>query len=107
MTQMKLISSDKLVDDVWGKIGTPERDAMEDKLEEEVKSYYVGEAIKKARISQKLTQKQLGEKAGVNCSQVSMAERGMNITISTLSKLLRAMGMEAHLNISNMGVFSI
>lgn len=107
MAQMKLISSDKLVDDVWGKIGTPERDAMEDKLEEEVKSYNVGEAIKKARISQKLTQKQLGEKAGVNCNQVSMAERGMNITISTLSKLLRAMGMEAQLNISNMGVFSI
>ena len=29
MAKMTFVPSDKLVDDVWGKVGTPERDAME------------------------------------------------------------------------------
>lgn len=37
MAQMNLTSLDSLVDDVWGKIGTPERDAMEKQLHKDVK----------------------------------------------------------------------
>ena len=50
MAQMKFRPEDALVDDVWGKNGTPEREAMEAKLKEEVDSYFVGEAIRKARM---------------------------------------------------------
>lgn len=50
MAQMKFRPADALVDDVWGKNGTPEREAMEAKLKEEVDSYFVGEAIRKARM---------------------------------------------------------
>ena len=29
MANMKFTPADELIDDVWGKVGTPERDAME------------------------------------------------------------------------------
>ena len=55
MTKMTFTPADNLVDEVWGKIGTPERDAMEAQLKEEVNAYFVGEAIKNARLKQHLT----------------------------------------------------
>lgn len=48
MGKMTFRSSDQLVDDVWGKIGTPERDRMEAELRRDVDHYFVREAIKKA-----------------------------------------------------------
>lgn len=36
MAQMNLTPLDSLVDDVWGKVGTPERDSMEKQLHEDV-----------------------------------------------------------------------
>ncbi|MBS1356427.1 MAG: transcriptional regulator, partial [Odoribacter sp.] len=55
MTKISFTPSDKLIDDAWGKIGTPARDAMEEQLKEEVQAYFVGEAIKNARLKQHLT----------------------------------------------------
>ena len=49
MAQMKLIPADNMKDKLWGKRGTPEREAMEAKLKEDVNAYIVGEAIRKAR----------------------------------------------------------
>ena len=37
MTQMNLTPLDSLIDDVWGKTGTPERDAMEKQLHKDGK----------------------------------------------------------------------
>lgn len=62
---MNFTPADDLVDEVWGKMGTPERDAMEAQLKEEINAYFVGEAIKKVRQLQNLTQEELGEKVGV------------------------------------------
>lgn len=45
---MKLIPADDMKDKLWGKRGTPEREAMENQLKEEVNAYFVGEAIRKA-----------------------------------------------------------
>lgn len=39
MAQMKLTTLSDVVDEVWGKEGTPKRDAMEAKLKAEVNSY--------------------------------------------------------------------
>ena len=44
-----------VVGEIWGKEGTPKRDAMEAKLKAEVNSYCLGEAIRNTRIAQKLT----------------------------------------------------
>lgn len=94
MKDMKLTPLSEIVDDVWGKVGTPERDQMEAQLKEELHSYYVGEAIKKARVAQHLTQEQLGERIGVQRAQISRLEKGKSvITLPTMSKVFRALGI--------------
>ena len=40
MAKMNFTPADDLVDEVWGKIGTPERDAMEAKLQKEIEVYH-------------------------------------------------------------------
>ena len=61
MAKINLTPASELVDEVWGKEGTPERDEMEARLKEELHAYFVGEAIKKARQAQNLTQEELGK----------------------------------------------
>ena len=90
---MRFRKADALIDDVWGKVGTPERDAMEAQLKEDVNAYFVGEAIKKARIQHNLTQEELGEKIGVKRSQICKLENGRcSPTLSTMSRVFRALG---------------
>ena len=94
MTKMKFAPADNLVDEVWGKVGTPERDVMETQLKDEVDAYFVGEAIKNARLKQNLTQEELGERIGVKRSQISKPESGKcSITLSTMGKVFRALGI--------------
>lgn len=94
MTQMKLTPLSEVVDEVWGKIGTKERDAMEKQLKEEVNAYYLGEAIRKVRKAQNLTQEQLGKRIGVQRAQISRLEKGNStITIPTLSRVFQALGI--------------
>lgn len=94
MAQMTFRKAYSLIDDVWGKLGTPERDAMEAQLKEDVNTYFVGEAIKKARIQHNLTQEQLGDKIGVKRSQICKLENGRcSPTISTISRVFRALGI--------------
>lgn len=91
---MKLTPLSEIVDEVWGKIGTPERDAMETQLKEEVHAYFVGEAIKKARQAQNMTQEELGEKIGVQRAQISKLEKGKSvITLPTMSRVFKALGI--------------
>ncbi len=93
---MNFTPADDLVDEVWGKVGTPKRDAMEAQLEEEVHAYFVGEAIKKARLQQNLTQEELGEKVGVRRSQICKLESGKSsITLSTMSRVFQALGVNS------------
>lgn len=93
MEQMKLTPLSEVVDEVWGKIGTPERDKMEEKLKEEVNAYLLGETIRKERIKQNLTQEELGEKVGVKKSQISKLENGRSvITLPTMSRVFKALG---------------
>jgi hypothetical protein len=46
---MKLYSFEELLEEDYGKVGTPERDAFERSVDEAVQAYRVGEAIKQAR----------------------------------------------------------
>ena len=94
MAQMKLIPADNMKDKLWGKRGTPEREAMETKLKEDVNAYIVGEAIRKARLAQNLTQEQLGERIGVQRAQISKLEKGTSvITLPTMSRVFQALGI--------------
>lgn len=94
MEQMKLIPADDMKDKLWGKRGTLEREAMENQLKEEVNAYFVGEAIRKARLAQKLTQEELGELIGVQRAQISKLEKGKSvITLPTMSRVFKALGI--------------
>ncbi len=101
MAQMKLVPLREKVDAVWGKIGTPERDAMEAQLQEELHAYHIGEAVRQARRAKHLTQEQLGELMGVQRAQVSKIESGKNLNFSTVARAFKAMGIPADLKFGN------
>ena len=95
MEQFKLIPADEMKDKLWGKPGTPERDAMEAQLQEDVHAYMVGEAIRKARQEQHLTQEELGERIGVQRAQISRLEKGKSvIALPTMSRVFKALGID-------------
>ena len=92
MAKMDLTPLSVVVDEVWGEKGTPERDAMEARLKEDLQAYYIGEAIKAERLKQHLTQEELGAKIGVKKSQISKLESGKCIiTLPTMSKVFKAL----------------
>lgn len=94
MAKMNMTSLDVLTDEVYGKVGTPKRDAMEKQLKEEVNAYFVGETIRKMRQAQNLTQEQLGERIGVQKAQISRLEKGTSvITLPTISRIFQALGV--------------
>ena len=94
MAKMNFTPADDMKDELWGPVGTPERDAMEAQLKEDIQAYFVGEAIKKARIKQNLTQEELGERIGVKRSQICKLESGKSsITLSTMSRVFQALGI--------------
>ena len=84
---------EKSADPHFGKVGTPKRDAFESDVDEALHAYRLGEAIKKARIEQNLTQEQLGERIGVKRAQISRLERGYSITIPTMRRVFKALGV--------------
>ena len=91
---MNLTPLSDIVDDVWGKKGTPKRDAMEKQLQNDINAYHVGEAIRKARLAQHLTQEELGERIGVQRAQISRLEKGKSaISIPTMSRVFQALGV--------------
>jgi len=101
---MKLYSQEEVDNMIFGPIGTPERDAIEAKLKAELEAYQIGEAIRKTRKAQNLTQKQLGELMGVKEAQVSKIESGKSISFATIVRAFKAMGAKsASLDLGNLG----
>ena len=75
------------------------RDKYEQELAEEIQAYHLGEAIKEARLSMNLTQEQLGEMVGVQKSQISRLEKGRRVSIASMARLFKAMGIPLSLEI--------
>ena len=96
---MKIYTLDEMKDKHIGKVGTPERDKYEQELAEEIQAYHLGEAIKEARLSMNLTQEQLGEMVGVQKSQISRLEKGRRVSIASMARLFKAMGIPLSLEI--------
>ena len=83
-----------------GKIGTPKRD----KYEQELKIELLSEEIKALRISNNLTQDQLGELVGLQRAQISKLENDKsNITIGTLLKVMNALNAKVSFNVEKLG----
>lgn len=91
---MKLYTFEEVKDELLGKVGTPQRDEHERKVQEAVNAYRIGEAIKAERLRNNLTQEQLGERIGVQRAQISRLEKGNNITLPTMRRVFRALGVK-------------
>ena len=100
---MKLYTLDELKDRDLGPVGTPGRDEFEAQAAEEIHAYHVGEAIRQARLANNLTQEQLGERIGVQRSQISRLEKGKSITLASMMKVFRAMGVQVALDMKGIG----
>ena len=100
---MKLHTLSEMNDRYIGPIGTPKRDEFERKLAEEIHAYHVGEAIRRAREAQNLTQSQLGEKMGVKKAQVCRLESGKSITLSSMMRVFNALGVQVALDMKGIG----
>ena len=99
---MKIYTLEEMENKHIGKVGTPERDKYEQELSDELQAYHLGEAIKEARLSQNLTQEQLGERVGVQKSQISRLEKGRSVSVSSMARLFKAMGIPLTLEIGGM-----
>jgi len=94
---MKYSTLEELEDKYIGKVGTSRRDAYEESLQEEIRAYHIGEAIKQARLKQDITQEELGARMGVQRAQISKIESGRNLTLSTIARAFKALGIPAEL----------
>ena len=99
MKNKEFYSFEEIKDETIGKVGTPDRDSYESEL----KWNLIGEAIKRARTELNMTQTQLGELVGVQRAQISRIESGRNITFATVSRVFRAMGVSADLDLGRFG----
>ena len=101
---MEFITHKEAKDINLGKVGTPFRDAYEAELKKALDDYRIGEAIKAERKKQGLTQEELGERMGVQKSQVSKIENGKNPTYSSILRAFKALGAKAaSLDLGEMG----
>ena len=100
---MDLKPFDELLNELYGKPGTPRRDDFERAVDADVKAWEMGEVIRKARQERHLTQEELGERIGVKKAQISRIEKGRNLTIGTLSRVFKALGIPASLDVAGVG----
>lgn len=90
---MKTYTFDEVLDHHFGEKGTPRRDAFEAEAEAALHAYRLGETIKRARLQQNLTQEELGERLGVKRAQISKIERGYSISLPTMTRVFKALGV--------------
>ena len=88
---------DEVLDEKFGKPGTPEREDYEKGFEE----FKLGFMIQEARKKKGMTQEQLAEKCGTNKAYISRVENDIkDVRISTLQKIIEAgLGGEMELSI--------
>lgn len=85
----KLTSFNNLLDEEFGKRGTPSRD----KFIQEAWEEYNAQVLLDTRKSARLTQEQLAKRIGTNKGYISRVERGLTVpTVATLYKIVAAMG---------------
>lgn len=107
--KFNLYSLEEVLDEALGPIGTTERDEHERRVADAIHAYNIGEAIKKARLQQHLTQEELGERIGVKRSQISKLEKGhYSISIPTMSRVFQALGVTtASIDLGSIGKISL
>ena len=95
MENMKTYTFDEVKDELLGKVGTSERDEHERKVADAVNAFRLGEVVRERRLDQNLTQEELGKRMGVKKSQVSKLERGDDMSLRSMRRVFRGLGVES------------
>ena len=90
--ELKMFDVDAQLDAVFGKEGTPERKAAEDRAN----AFFTGQIIEEKKAN--MTQAELAEKIGTNKSYISRVETGKTEPkVSTFYRIASALGLNVEL----------
>ena len=95
---MELYTLENIKDKYIGKKGSPKRD----KYETDLNAFLMGEAIKEARLK-----KQFSERSGIGRTAISRVENGKDCSLSTISRICRAIGIKTEIGLSGIGRFAL
>jgi len=91
-----LISSDEVIEERYGPVGTASRD----QFERDAEAFIIGAMLKEARLSKGLTQEALAEKCGTTKAYISKVENNLkDVRLSTLRNIVEN-GLNGHLQLS-------
>ncbi|MDR0995164.1 MAG: helix-turn-helix domain-containing protein [Tannerella sp.] len=94
MKKVELFDIDAQLDEVFGKVGTPERQEAECRAY----AFFTGQIIADARKKAKMTQDELATKLGTNKSYISRIENGRTEPkVSTFYRIVDALGLNVEL----------
>lgn len=89
-----LHSFDNVMDNLYGKVGSPERE----QFRREANAYCVGQMIYDARKEERLTQSELAERIGSTKSYISRIEKGLvEPGASLFFRIIDALGMKVEI----------
>lgn len=87
-------SFDAILDEKYGKPGTPERD----EFHREAYSYCVGQIILNARKQERMTQSDLAKKVGTDKTYISRIEKGMiEPGVGLFFRIMDALGLKVEI----------
>jgi DNA-binding XRE family transcriptional regulator len=93
-TKNKIRSISKELDELYGKEGSPEREAFR----REAYTYCMGQVIKDERKKEKITQAALAQKIGTDKSYISKIEKGIiEPSVGTFYRIIEAMGLRVEI----------
>ena len=91
MKRLHLTPIEELIDEDFGKAGTPERASFDSECD----AFIIGEIIKDMRREAGLTQEELAAKAGTKKSYISRIENGKSdIMLNTLFRICNGLGKQ-------------
>ncbi|MEL5892083.1 helix-turn-helix transcriptional regulator [Bacteroides sp. GD17] len=92
--ELKMFDVDAQLDAAFGREGTQERRAAEDRAN----AFFTGQIIEEARKKANMTQEELAEKIGTNKSYISRVEKGRTEPkVSTFYRIVSALGLNVEL----------
>ena len=87
-------SMDAVFDELYGKVGTPERE----EFRKEAYAYYVGQLIHDARKQERITQDDLAHKVGTTKSYISKIEKGyIEPGVGLFFRIIEALGLKVNI----------
>lgn len=93
-TKSNIGSFDAILDEKYGKVGTPERDAFH----REAYAYCVGQIILDARKQERMTQSDLAKKVGTDKTYISRIEKGaIEPGVGLFVRIMDALGLKVEI----------